>query len=199
MTQQRWDDHYGGHEQLWSGNPNGPLVTEAALLTPGTALDVGCGEGADAIWLAGQGWQVVAADISRVALDRAAAAAARAGSTIAEKVTWMHIDLTEASAGTDAFGLVSVLYFPLRHDSGHTALRSLLKAVAPGGTVLVVGHDPAELGHLPDLDSYYQTAEIADLLDHDWAIQVNETRPRTTPAPPDTHHTNDSVLRASRR
>jgi 2-polyprenyl-3-methyl-5-hydroxy-6-metoxy-1,4-benzoquinol methylase len=82
-----WDEFYaadGDDTPLWSGRPNGTLIAEVAYLVPATALDVGCGEGADAIWLARQRWQVTAVDPSRVALDRAEAAAREAG----VEVTW---------------------------------------------------------------------------------------------------------------
>ena len=72
-TPEFWDERYSSADRIWSGNPNPHLVTVAAHLTPGTALDVGSGEGADAIWLASHGWTVTAIDISQVALDRSAA------------------------------------------------------------------------------------------------------------------------------
>src|SRR4051794_15943274 len=74
-----WDERYTGEEKVWSGNPNPQLVAEAAGLTPGTALDVGCGEGGDVIWLARQGWRVTGADFSANGLARAAAHAEQAG------------------------------------------------------------------------------------------------------------------------
>lgn len=71
MDEQFWDQMYGEQDRLWSGDPNGALVAEAGDLTPGHALDVGCGEGGDAHWLATQGWTVTGVDLSRVALERA--------------------------------------------------------------------------------------------------------------------------------
>src|SRR4051794_928957 len=79
LTQDFWEERYRSSDQIWSGNPNPRLVEHVAELTPGTALDVGCGEGADAIWLAARGWQVTALDVSTVALARGARAAADAG------------------------------------------------------------------------------------------------------------------------
>ncbi len=92
-----WDRFYAGDGDgtpLGSGEPNPALVAEVSGLPPGTALDVGCGEGADAIWLARQGWQVTAVDPSRVALDRAQAAAQAAG----VEITWVHAGLLEMPA-----------------------------------------------------------------------------------------------------
>lgn len=198
MDAQFWDDRYRSHDQLFSGNPNGVLVTEVAGLPPGRALDVGCGEGADACWLARRGWEVTAADISRVALQRAAASCA----DLDGRVAWIRADLTVTPPEPDAFDLVSVQYFPLPRQPRHTALQGLLAAVAPGGTLLIAGHDLADLP--PDHEhgtgpaDYYQPDEIARLLDDTWTIIADETRPRTAPAPAGTHHTHDTVLRAQR-
>ena len=198
MDAQSWDTRYARHDQLFSGAPNGVLVTEAADLPPGQALDVGCGEGADALWLARNGWLVTAVDISQVALRRACSS----GADVDGRVSWARGDLTTVPPPADAFDLVSVHYFPLLRQATHTALRGLLSAVAPGGTLLYAGHDLADLpphdGHGPAPSDYYQPAEVAHLLDADWSVSVNETRPRTAPAPPGTQHTQDTVLRAQR-
>lgn len=196
MDTQFWDEMYGSRDQVFSGAPNGVLVTEVADLPPGQALDVGCGEGADALWLARRGWQVTAVDISQVALQRAAAGADLG------RVAWTHSDLTTTPPPVGVFDLVSVQYFPLPHQPDHTALRGLLDAVAPGGTLLIASHDPADQppGHEHGFDpsDYYQPDDVARLLDHDWTVLVNETRPRTAPPPAGTHHTHDIVLRAQR-
>ncbi|KXK58532.1 SAM-dependent methyltransferase [Micromonospora rosaria] len=198
MDAQFWDERYRSRDQLFSGAPNGVLVTEVTDLPPGHALDVGCGEGGDAHWLARRGWRVTALDISPVALRRAAAG----GADVADRVTWTPVDLTRTAPPAGAFDLVSAQYFPLPRQPDHTALRGLLDAVAPGGTLLVAGHDLADLP--PDRESdldphdFYQPHDIAGLLDRDWTILVDETRPRTAPAPAGTHHTHDTVLRARR-
>ncbi|WP_067973505.1 class I SAM-dependent methyltransferase [Nocardiopsis trehalosi] len=198
MDEQHWEDMYGGREQVFSGNPNGVLVAEVTGLPPGQALDVGCGEGADALWLARHGWLVTAVDISRTALRRAA----RTGADLADRVAWAYADLEAAPPPAGAFDLVSAHYFPLRRRPGHTALRGLLAAVAPGGTLLFVGHDLADLpprgDGAPDPADYYQPGEVAGLLGDDWTVLADETRPRAAPAPPGTHHTHDTVLRARR-
>lgn len=197
MDAQLWNDKYRSRDQLFSGAPNGVLVNEVSDLPPGQALDVGCGEGADALWLAEHGWQVTAVDVSRVALDRAATQAE--GVT---RVAWAHADLTTTAPPAGAFDLVSVQYFPLPHQPGHSALRRLLAAVAPGGTLLIASHDLADLPsdneHGFDPSQYYQPDEIARLLDDTWTVLVNEIRPRTAPAPAGTQHTQDTVLRAQR-
>ncbi|MCT6781826.1 class I SAM-dependent methyltransferase [Streptomyces sp. CS7] len=197
---EHWDDRYRSRAQVFSGNPNGVLVTEAAGLAPGRALDVGCGEGADALWLARRGWRVTGADISEVALGRAAAAspAGEAG----DRVTWTRADLLTQPPPAGAFDLVSVHYFPVERRAGHSALRGLLDAVAPGGTFLFVTHtraDPAEHreeGFDPARFSWPDDA--VRLMGPAWNILVDETRPRTAPAPAGTRHSHDAVLRALR-
>ncbi|MEV2192156.1 class I SAM-dependent methyltransferase [Streptomyces umbrinus] len=198
MDAQFWDEMYRSRDQVFSGDPNGVLVTEVTGLPPGQALDVGCGEGADALWLARHGWQVTAVDISTTALQRAAAAAVDSEG----RVAWTRADLTITPPPADAFDLVSVQYFPLSLQPDHAALRGLLNAVVPGGTLLFASHDLADLSPRPeqgfDPGDYYQPDDIAKLLDHDWTVLINETRPRTAPAPAGTHHTHDTVLRAQR-
>src|SRR3954464_9372018 len=96
-----WAARCAGGERLWSGLPNGALVAEVASLTPGRVLDVGCGEGADAIWLAGRGWDGTGLEVSGVALERAAGHARDAGLT----VRWIHAALTDAALPPASFDL----------------------------------------------------------------------------------------------
>lgn len=195
-----WDERYTGDGDgapMWSGQPNGALVTEVAELVPGTALDVGCGEGADAIWLARQGWKVTAVDPSRVALDRAEAAAKEAG----VEVMWVQAGLLGMPDGTGVHDLVSAQYPVLRHDIGATAITALLAAVKPGGTLLVVHHEldsthAAE--HGCDPAEHVMPGDVAAQLDDRWEVKIHDTRPRLGPAPPGTHHIRDVVLRARR-
>jgi SAM-dependent methyltransferase len=197
MDAQFWEDRYRSRDQVFSGAPNGVLVAEVTGLSPGRALDVGCGEGADALWLARHGWQVTAVDISPTALQRATDADSH------NRATWLLGDLTATAPQAAAFDLVSVQYFPLRRQAEHTALHGLLNAVVSGGIFLFASHDPADLSPNPaegfDPSDYYQPDDIAQLLDSDWTVQVNAARPRTAPAPAGTHHTHDTVLRARRR
>jgi SAM-dependent methyltransferase len=196
-----WDEMYRSREQVFSGAPNGVLVTEVTGLPPGRALDVGCGEGADALWLARKGWRVTAVDVSRTALGRAAAAAADFAD-LGDRVAWTQADPTVTPPSAGAYDLVSAQYFPLPHHPDHAGLRSVLDAVASGGTLLFVGHDLAGLPPRreggPDPGDYYQPAEVARLLGDDWTVLADEIRPRAAPAPAGTRHTHDTVLRAQR-
>jgi SAM-dependent methyltransferase len=194
LDQAYWDDFYREREQVWSGEPNGVLVAEAAGLRPGRALDVGCGEGADARWLAERGWQVTAVDISPVAVRRAAA-------TGVPGIRWEVLDIARTAPARGRYDLVTAQYFPQPRQEHDAALRRLLAAVAPGGTLLVGSHDLADLppGHGPDPADYYQPAEIAAFLDDRWQVLVDEVRPRAAPAPAGTAHVRDAVLVARRR
>ena len=195
-TQDTWDQRYTSAERVWSGQPNGALVTETTGLPPGRALDVGCGEGADAVWLATRGWDVTALDVSGVALARAARHAEQAQVA----VRWVHAGLVEAAL--PAFDLVSAQYPALLRTDGHDAEAALLAAVAPGGTLLVVHHQIVDAeqfkAHGCDPADYVSPADVAALLDDSWRIEVNETRPRHVADGAGSHHTHDVVLRARR-
>jgi len=198
MTQhwdaQYWDNRYQEFdEKMWSGEPNGALVAEATALAPGRALDLGCGEGGDALWLAGRGWQVTATDISQVALDRSARLAG------ADAVTWIRTDVAVTPPAAGAYDLVSAQYFPILRQPDHATMRGVLAAVAPGGTLLFVSHDlTGHEGHMDfDPSTLYEPAEVATLLDDRWTIDVNEIRPRPH-TPNGNPHVKDIVLRARR-
>ncbi|MET8469208.1 class I SAM-dependent methyltransferase [Streptomyces sp. NPDC006422] len=205
-TAQEWDERYRASEQLFSGNPNGVLVDEVSDMRPGQALDVGCGEGGDALWLARRGWRVTAVDVSEVALRRAAAA----GDDVEDRIAWARADLAVTPPPAGAFDLVTVQYFPLLRASGSAAARGIVDAVAPSGTLLFVTHALADLTQAPEVTAefdpadYYWAEDIAALLTEStedgraWKVEVDETRPRTAPAPPGTHHHRDTVLRAVR-
>lgn len=194
-----WDSRYTERQQLWSGRPNGALVAEVAGLTPGRVLDVGCGEGADAVWLARGGWDVTALEVSGVALERAAGHAQDAGVAI----RWVHATLTEASLPPASFDLISAQYPALLRTPDAAAERALLAAVAPGGVLLLVHHAgmDTQQAHDSGFDpaDYVWPSMVAELLDDDWVTEVNEQRPRVAPeGGAGAHHTDDVVLRARR-
>jgi SAM-dependent methyltransferase len=142
FSQEFWDDRYRSAHQLWSGQPNPQLVTQATNLTPGDALDVGCGEGADAIWLARQGWTVTGVDISAVALERAAGHAAACADDIACRISWRQADLLSWEPEPQRYDLVSAQFMYLPAADLESLHRRLAAAVRPGGTLLVVLHHP---------------------------------------------------------
>jgi len=140
-----WNRRYSQTEFLWSAEPNRFLVTELAGLEPAAALDLACGEGRNAVWLAAVGWQVTGVDFSEVGLARAAELARDRG----VHVHWVGADLREYRPQTGAFDLVCVLYLQLPADELAIVLPRAAEALAPGGILLVVGHDLTNLeeGH----------------------------------------------------
>ncbi|MEU4222708.1 class I SAM-dependent methyltransferase [Nonomuraea sp. NPDC026600] len=181
-----WDARYREGDQIWSGNPNVILVREAADLEPGRALDLGCGEGADAVWLARRGWRVTAVDISGVALERAARHAAREG--VAERIDWQRHDLAASFPG-GVFDLISAQFL---HSHGNLPREKILQAaaaaVAPGGVLLVVGHagfPPWEHDHHHDL-SFPTPDEVLEALELEegrWEVLLSEEHERSQTGP----------------
>jgi SAM-dependent methyltransferase len=197
-----WDEHYGSAPALWSGRPNPVLLDEVTDLPPGRALDVGCGEGADALWLAGRGWHVLATDVSQVALDRAAAAVDAGG--LSDQVMWVQHDLSVWTPPARSFDLVSSQFFHLPADIRPRIYAGLAGSVAPGGTFLVVAHHPSDLDttmQRPPVEEMFFTAdELADQLDDEWEVQLAEARPRKAIDPDGREITiTDTVLKARRR
>lgn len=204
FTEAFWNERYRSADALWSGNPNRYLVSEAAELRPGTALDVGCGEGADAIWLAGRGWRVTGLDLSTVALERAARHAAEAGPEIAARIDWVQADLIGWDPGPARYDLVSSQYLHLPPEVREALFRSLAGVVTPGGTLLIVGHHPSDLQTtvprppMPEL--FFTGADIAALLEPaDWKIITDDAPQRSVPDP-DGHPVTirDTLFRARR-
>ena len=196
-----WDARYSERDAaMWSGRPNGRLVAEAADLTPGRALDVGCGEGADAIWLAQRGWTVTAIDISDIAVGRAREAAERVGVA----VEWVSGDALLAPFPARSFDLLSMQYPALPKAAGNAAVQALLDTVRPEGLVLAVYHDldDAHREHMKsrgvDPADYVGADDVESLLRDDFTVELHAVEPLIDP-PPDTPHIADVVLRARRR
>jgi SAM-dependent methyltransferase len=134
-----WEDFYRDNGP-WTGNPNAALVAELSErpLSTGSALDLACGTGGDAVWLAGQGWTVTGVDISQSALNQAAASASAAG--IGTGIHWRQYDLdTDFPGGTWDLVNVAYLHSPVAL-SRERILRRAASAVAPGGTLIIIGH-----------------------------------------------------------
>ncbi len=198
-----WDGRYGEQDRIWSGAPNVALVREVTGLPPGRALDLGCGEGADAVWLAQRGWRVTAADISQVALDRAAEEAERAG--VADRIEWRRHDLA-TSFPDGSYDLVSASYLhsPVQLPR-EEVLRKAAAAVVPGGTLLITGHLgwPSWMEQPPVEVAFPTPGDVLDAVEltgPGWEVLTCEefTRERSAPdGTPGTHA--DYVIRARRR
>jgi SAM-dependent methyltransferase len=196
---EEWDERYSG-EQVWSGRPNQALVAEVSELSPGRALDVGCGEGADTVWLAQQGWQVTALDISPKAVQRTESAAARAGVAVEGVAS----GLVDASLADASYDLVSAMYFVLLRTPTREAERRLLDLVVPGGTLLVVHH--ADLDHDHDHESAFRLEDYVTPDDvraaaverGGWEVVADERRDREPVEGAGSHHHGDLVVRLRR-
>ncbi|KRE91069.1 class I SAM-dependent methyltransferase [Arthrobacter sp. Soil764] len=210
-----WDERYSSRARLWSGKPNPQLVREAGGLRPGKALELGCGEGADAIWLAQQGWSVTAVDVSAVALERAhshelaelARESVRASSgDIGSRIAWQQADLTQWKPDT-SYDLVTSQFLHSQELDWRVPLRTAAAAVKPGGTLLVVGHHPDRLppwgdDHHNHMEMFYTGDDLVRELGLDepgWQIEVLTSRERPATGPDGQEATiADVVLRATR-
>jgi 2-polyprenyl-3-methyl-5-hydroxy-6-metoxy-1,4-benzoquinol methylase len=194
-----WDERYSGPEKIWSGDPNPQLVAEVARLTPGTALDVGCGEGGDVIWLARRGWTVTGADFSANGLARAARHAEEAG--VADRTDWWQVDARTFTAAGRSYDLVTSHYLHTPDGGMVQVTRRLADAVAPGGHLLVVGHAPSEVfTHLTTSQhrAMFLAEELLPGLPGDFEALVVEQRPRTMTRDGVTVTVDDSTLLARR-
>lgn len=194
--QAAWNERYAG-ATVWSGAVNPQLVAEISGLGPGSALDVGCGEGADALWLAGQGWSVTGLDFSGVALARAARQGAVAG--LADRTAWRQEDV-RGLTGDERWDLVSAQYLHVRDVVD--VVRRLSGLVAPGGTLLVVGHHPADLAvglRRRIADVLFTADDVAPAVDGPgWQVEVRAARERVARVGDEDVTVTDAVLRARR-
>jgi SAM-dependent methyltransferase len=201
-----WDGFYSGLAMPsgWAPTPNPPLVQEIEADAPGCALDLGCGTGGDAIWLAGRGWRVTAVDVSGAVLRRAEELARRAD--VASRIDWQRHDLTETFP-TGEFVLVSAqfLHSPLeRAGERDSILRRAMSAVAPGGSLLVAGHlgMPTWMDRSPFDVHLPSAAELLTALapdPHQWSVATDRTVTREVRSPEGVLGTrDDTVLRLLR-
>jgi 2-polyprenyl-3-methyl-5-hydroxy-6-metoxy-1,4-benzoquinol methylase len=195
-----WDERYAGTASVWSGNANPQLVAEATKLQPGRALDVGCGEGGDVVWLARQGWHVTGADFSAKGLARAAQHAKDAG--VEDRTDWWQVDAREFEASGRSYDLVTSHFLHLPDGGMVDVITPLAAAVAPGGHLLVVGHSPA--AHFTELtkrkrDAMFLAADLLPGLPEDFEAVVVEQRPRSVTRDGVTVDIDDSTFLARRR
>lgn len=141
MDREAWDERYGTEELIWKADPNRFLVEEVATIEPGRALDVACGEGRNAVWLASKGWRVTGVDFSRAGLAKAERLAADRG----VEVTWVEADVVEWQPPEASFDLVVVMYLHLPAPQRRRVLAHAAAGLAAGGVLLLVGHDTSNL------------------------------------------------------
>lgn len=168
MDASTWNERYSGPEPVWPDDPNRWVVSELSGVAPGVALDLACGEGRNALWLADQGWRVVAVDFAPACLERGRSRQrdieARDGSTLA--IEWQCDDVTTRALPSSAYDLVLLSYVQLEEYDRREVVRSCAQAVAPGGTLLVVGHDATNIaeGHGGPMDPavLFTAADLED-------------------------------------
>ena len=168
-------------------------------LVPGTALDVGCGEGGDVIWLARQGWRVTGADFSANGLARAARHADEAG--VADRTDWWQVDARTFAADGRSYDLVTTHFLHPPDDGMVEVTRRLADAVAPGGHLLVVGHAPSEVFTqlaLSHRSAMFLAEDLLPGLPQAFEALVVEQRPRTMTREGVTVDVHDSTLLAHR-
>ena len=167
MDADAWDERYAATDLVWSRTPNQFVERELAGLPPGRALDLGCGEGRNAIWLATLGWQVTAVDFSQVALDK--------GRTVAPSLEWICADVTTWRPDT-SYDLAVIAYLQLSASERAAAVRTACDALVPGGTFLFVAHDSTNLaegtGGPQDPDVLMTASDVlGDLEGRDFTIE----------------------------
>jgi SAM-dependent methyltransferase len=172
-TKQQWEQHYGERERIWSGRVNVQFADVVGDLTPGSALDLGCGEGADAVWLAERGWSVTAVDISDTALGRARELATARG--VADRIDFRQLDLTEQFPEGE-FDLISAQFL---HSKVHLDRRPILvnaaAALRAGGRLVIVDHGSAppwasKLDHDHDFPAAEEVVADLDLRDDEFEL-----------------------------
>ncbi len=160
MDRHQWDERYSGDDLVWTSTPNQFLVSEVVGLPPGRAVDLACGEGRNAVWLAEQGWEVTGVDFSPVGLAKARRFAALWN----VEATWVESAVQEWRPPPEGFDLVAVLYLQLPQPERSIALEVAASAVAPGGTLLVVAHDQENLtrgfGGPQNAEVLYNVADV---------------------------------------
>jgi SAM-dependent methyltransferase len=195
-----WDARYAATDLVWSAGPNRTVVDEVSALPPGRALDLAAGEGRNAVWLAERGWRVTAIDFSAVGVDKGRQRAHAAG--VEGAVTWVVADATSWDPD-GAYDLVLVCFLhlpaPRRREAHHRAAAAL----APGGTLLIVGHDLDNLarGHGgPQDPEVLLTVErvAADLADTGLTIAITEQIERPVEVDGAHHVALDTLVRAQR-
>lgn len=200
-----WDERYGGSDPVWSGQANMRLVEHSGHLQAGSALDIGCGEGGDAVWLARRGWKVLAVDVSAIAIGRARAQAeADLEAEVAGRISWQQADIRTWQPPAAAFDLVSMQFLHLPRATLLEVQARLAASVRPGGELLIVNHDLLDLHtsagrpHAPEL--FLRAEEIAATLEPDrWRPEVVGAFPRPFTDPDGRAITiHDAVVRAVR-
>jgi SAM-dependent methyltransferase len=145
MDPSTWDERYRSSELVWGAQPNQFVRQECESLAPGDALDLACGQGRNALWLARLGWRVRGIDYSPVAIERARRLTTDEKPEVAARLTWTVADATQPGVEDRSADLVVIAYFQVWPDDLARMLRNAAAALRTGGTMVVVGHDRRNL------------------------------------------------------
>jgi SAM-dependent methyltransferase len=195
-----WDERYSASESTWGIEPNRFVREQCERLPVGDALDLACGEGRNALWLASLGWRVTGVDFSRVAIERARAMAAQRDDVQRRRMTWRVADVVQLPLKAETFDLVVVSYLHLPPSERDPLLRRCVTALRPRGRMVLVGHDARNLAEgvsgPQDLALLYQPDQVRDLLaDCGLVVEVS----RTVERPTEEGVALDTVVRARRK
>ena len=197
FAREDWNARYAAKVLLWTAEPNRLFASEVEGLEPGRALDLACGEGRNAVWLAERGWRVTAVDFSDVALEKARRLAASRG----VEVEWVVADLLAFEPDPRSFDLVALLYLQLPHEELERAVAAAAEAVAPGGTLIVLGHDTRNLteghGGPKDASVLYTPADVVRWVG-DLVVERADTVHRSVPLEDGEAVALDAFVRARR-
>ncbi|WP_127784285.1 class I SAM-dependent methyltransferase [Rhodococcus sp. X156] len=205
MDADAWDERYADSDLVWGAPPNRYVVEHATALPRGRALDLACGEGRNALWLATRGWDVTALDFSRVALTKAAEVAARSPRSVVSRLHWQQADVTATELrgpGEAPYDLVLVVYLHLPREQRRAVLAAACAALAPGGHLLVVAHDSTNLtdgyGGPQDPDILFIPADVAGELPADMTLVTAAQPHREVDTPDGLRMAIDAVVVARR-
>jgi SAM-dependent methyltransferase len=178
-----WDERYAQADLVWGAPPNAVVVEQATTLHPGRALDLACGEGRNAIWLATRGWAVTAVDFSQVAIDKGRTVASRSPRSVRERIQWVHHDVLTVQLDP-GFDLILCVYLHLPAAERRAVLDFAIEKLSEAGVLIVLGHDSANIregvGGPQDPTILYTPDDIVGEIGDDLQILVAEKRHRNT-------------------
>ena len=185
MDAAAWDERYSQSELVWGAPPNAVVVERVTSLTRGRALDLACGEGRNAHWLATRGWEVTGLDYSAVALDKARRVAAEAPRSVRERLDYRVADVTDTDLGGE-YDLVLMIYLHLAPEERLQVVNRAISALKPDGILMILGHDAVNLsqgvGGPQDAEILYTPDDLVNSFGGQLSVDVAERRFRETDA-----------------
>ncbi|NUS44624.1 MAG: class I SAM-dependent methyltransferase [Mycobacteriaceae bacterium] len=188
MDARVWDERYASSELVWGAPPNAVVVEQVTALEGGRALDLGCGEGRNALWLASRGWEVDALDFSQVGIDKGRTVGSKLARSVRTRINWLRCDVTrlESAPVRGPFDLILMVFLQLKASERRTVVQAAAHRLAPGGTLLVLGHDSTNLtaghGGPSDPEVLFTPDDIVADLGGELDIAIAERRRRPTAA-----------------